>query len=131
MTLSGLMGFSIGLVTVMQVKATSPLTHNISGTAKAAVQSLLAFYLWGNQATVQGILGIFLVLLGSGLYTWIQMKTSSSQVSNSATTTTITASVPVAIVAQSSSFASATDSTGSVTSDMAELVPLMRNQESV
>lgn len=38
MTLSGVMGFAIGLVTVMQVRATSPLTHNISGTAKAAVQ---------------------------------------------------------------------------------------------
>ena len=38
MTLTGVMGFAIGLVTVMQVKATSPLTHNISGTAKAAVQ---------------------------------------------------------------------------------------------
>jgi hypothetical protein len=40
MTLSGVMGFAIGLVTVMQVKATSPLTHNISGTAKAAFQVL-------------------------------------------------------------------------------------------
>ena len=40
MTLTGCMGFAIGLVTVMQVKATSPLTHNISGTAKAAVQVL-------------------------------------------------------------------------------------------
>ncbi|CAE7447219.1 slc35c1, partial [Symbiodinium microadriaticum] len=38
MTITGVMGFAIGLVTVMQVKATSPLTHNISGTAKAAVQ---------------------------------------------------------------------------------------------
>ncbi len=38
MTVTGIMGFGIGLVTVMQVKATSPLTHNISGTAKAAVQ---------------------------------------------------------------------------------------------
>ena len=38
MTVSGIMGFLIGLVTVMQVKATSPLTHNISGTAKASVQ---------------------------------------------------------------------------------------------
>lgn len=38
MTVTGFMGFAIGLVTVMQVKATSPLTHNISGTAKAAVQ---------------------------------------------------------------------------------------------
>jgi solute carrier family 35 (GDP-fucose transporter), member C1 len=38
MTVTGIMGFAIGLVTVMQVKATSPLGHNISGTAKAAVQ---------------------------------------------------------------------------------------------
>ena len=38
MSVTGVMGFAIGLVTVMQVKATSPLTHNISGTAKAAVQ---------------------------------------------------------------------------------------------
>lgn len=35
MTVTGVMGFAIGLVTVMQVKATSPLTHNISGIAKS------------------------------------------------------------------------------------------------
>jgi GDP-fucose transporter C1 len=75
MTITGAMGFAIGLVTVMQVKATSPLTHNISGTAKAGFQSLLAFYLWGNEATFKGIMGIFLVLFGSGLYTWVQMNT--------------------------------------------------------
>jgi GDP-fucose transporter C1 len=60
----------------MQVKATSPLTHNISGTAKAAVQSLMAFYIWGNKATVKGIFGIVLVLFGSGLYTGVQMNAS-------------------------------------------------------
>jgi len=75
MTITGIMGFAIGLVTVMQVKATSPLTHNISGTAKAAVQSLMAFYIWGNQATVKGVMGIFFVIFGSGLYTWVQMTT--------------------------------------------------------
>jgi solute carrier family 35 (GDP-fucose transporter), member C1 len=47
MTLTGCMGFAIGLVTVMQVKATSPLTHNISGTAKAAVQ-VLCSYMFGS-----------------------------------------------------------------------------------
>lgn len=73
MTVSGIMGFAIGLVTVLQVKATSPLTHNISGTAKAAVQSLLAFYIWGNQYTINGIMGILLVIIGSGLYAWCQM----------------------------------------------------------
>ena len=73
-------GFAIGLVTVMQVKATSPLTHNISGTAKAAVQSLMAFYIWGNKATFKGILGIFLVIFGSGLYTGVQMQTPAKSV---------------------------------------------------
>lgn len=43
MIASGVMGFAIGLVTVMQVNATSPLTHNISGTAKASVQVILLF----------------------------------------------------------------------------------------
>jgi len=79
MTITGFMGFAIGLVTVMQVKATSPLTHNISGTAKAAAQSLLAFYIWGNEYTVNGLLGIFLVLFGSGLYTYVQMRSFSSK----------------------------------------------------
>jgi GDP-fucose transporter C1 len=76
MSVTGAMGFAIGLVTVMQVKATSPLTHNISGTAKAAVQSLMAFYIWGNQATFQGVSGILLVIFGSGLYAWVQMAGS-------------------------------------------------------
>lgn len=71
MTMTGAMGFCIGLVTVLQVTTTSPLTHNISGTAKAAVQSLMAFYIWGNTPTLKGILGIFLVLGGSGLYTYV------------------------------------------------------------
>jgi len=61
----------------MQIKATSPLTHNISGTAKAAVQSLMAFYIWGNQATLKGVTGIFLVIFGSGVYTWVQMQSSA------------------------------------------------------
>jgi GDP-fucose transporter C1 len=58
MSVAGFMGFSIGIVTVLQIKATSPLTHNISGTAKAAFQSMLAFYIWKNPATVMGIAGM-------------------------------------------------------------------------
>mmetsp|Transcript_17432 Transcript_17432/g.37651 ORF Transcript_17432/g.37651 Transcript_17432/m.37651 type:complete len:355 (-) Transcript_17432:373-1437(-) len=73
MSVAGFFGFAIGIVTVLQIKATSPLTHNISGTAKAAVQSLMAFYLWGNTPTVLGVLGIFTVLGGSLLYTFVKM----------------------------------------------------------
>lgn len=58
MTVAGVFGFSIGIVTVLQIKATSPLSHNISGTAKAAVQSMLAFYIWKNPATFMGVMGM-------------------------------------------------------------------------
>jgi len=74
MMVAGFFGFSIGIVTVLQIKATSPLTHNISGTAKAAVQSMLAFYIWGNKPTVMGVLGIFTVLGGSLAYTFVKME---------------------------------------------------------
>mmetsp|Transcript_16605 Transcript_16605/g.28163 ORF Transcript_16605/g.28163 Transcript_16605/m.28163 type:complete len:362 (-) Transcript_16605:151-1236(-) len=77
MTVAGFFGFSIGIVTVLQIKATSPLSHNISGTAKAAVQSMMAFYIWGNEATVAGVMGIFTVLGGSLLYAFVKMSESA------------------------------------------------------
>jgi GDP-fucose transporter C1 len=73
MSTAGFFGFSIGIVTVLQIKATSPLSHNMSGTAKAAVQSIMAFYIWGNEPTFAGLLGIALVLGGSLLYTYVKM----------------------------------------------------------
>mmetsp|Transcript_6538 Transcript_6538/g.8494 ORF Transcript_6538/g.8494 Transcript_6538/m.8494 type:complete len:376 (+) Transcript_6538:149-1276(+) len=76
MMVAGFFGFAIGIVTVLQIKATSPLSHNISGTAKAAVQSMLAFYIWKNPATVMGVMGIFVVLGGSLLYTLVKMNES-------------------------------------------------------
>lgn len=33
----------------------------------------MAFYIWGNPYTFNGIMGIFLVIFGSGLYTYVQM----------------------------------------------------------
>lgn len=78
MTIAGFFGFSIGIVTVLQIKATSPLSHNISGTAKAAAQSMMAFYIWGNEATLLGVLGIFTVLGGSLLYTLVKMNENAS-----------------------------------------------------
>eukprot|EP00339_Tiarina_fusa_P027239 CAMPEP_0117042704 /NCGR_PEP_ID=MMETSP0472-20121206/29722_1 /TAXON_ID=693140 ORGANISM="Tiarina fusus, Strain LIS" /NCGR_SAMPLE_ID=MMETSP0472 /ASSEMBLY_ACC=CAM_ASM_000603 /LENGTH=320 /DNA_ID=CAMNT_0004754015 /DNA_START=113 /DNA_END=1075 /DNA_ORIENTATION=- len=77
MMVAGLFGFSIGIVTVLQIKATSPLSHNISGTAKAAVQSMMAFYIWQNPATMLGVTGMFVVLGGSLLYTITKMREST------------------------------------------------------
>lgn len=72
MTVGGIGGTLIGLATVAQIQATSPLTHNISGTAKAAAQTVLAFYIWNNPATFMGCLGIAVVLGGSLLYAFVK-----------------------------------------------------------
>ncbi|CAM9652801.1 unnamed protein product [Pylaiella littoralis] len=71
--ITGMLGFMMGIVSVNQIRATSPLTHNISGTAKAGVQSALAFKIWGNKATFMACAGIFLVLFGSSLYTYVKV----------------------------------------------------------
>jgi GDP-fucose transporter C1 len=46
MTGAGLLGFSMGYVTGYQIQMTSPLTHNVSGTAKSYVQTLLAVLIY-------------------------------------------------------------------------------------
>ena len=69
---SGCFGFAIGIVTIMQITVTSPLTHNISGTAKACVQTVLALYLWQNATTFNNLAGNALVLAGSFSYAWVR-----------------------------------------------------------
>lgn len=78
MSLSGVMGFPISIVSVLLIKATSPLTHNITGMAKAAVQSLSAFILWGKEPTVMGVLGMATVLGGCLLYTFVKMHENAA-----------------------------------------------------
>ncbi|CAK1551587.1 unnamed protein product [Leptosia nina] len=48
MLIGGICGFAIGYVTSLQIKVTSPLTHNISGTAKACAQTVIATQ-WYNE----------------------------------------------------------------------------------
>jgi GDP-fucose transporter C1 len=40
---------------------------------------MLAFYLWGNEATLHGVVGIFTVLGGSLLYTYAKMNENNHQ----------------------------------------------------
>jgi len=74
MFVAGFLGFLIGIVTVMQITITSPLTHNIAGTAKACVQTVLALMIWQNETTAGAMFGVVLVLFGSALYTYVRGK---------------------------------------------------------
>ncbi|XP_012267187.2 GDP-fucose transporter 1 isoform X1 [Athalia rosae] len=68
MILGGLCGFAIGFVTALQIKVTSPLTHNISGTAKACAQTVMATYWFNEHKPWLWWTSNFIVLGGSAGY---------------------------------------------------------------
>lgn len=72
MTIGGFMGFAIGYVTGLQIKVTSPLTHNISGTAKACAQTVLAVFHYEQTKSFLWWTSNMMVLGGSFFYTWVK-----------------------------------------------------------
>lgn len=68
MSIGGLCGLAIGFVTALQIKVTSPLTHNISGTAKACAQTVLATQWFNETKSALWWTSNLVVLFGSGLY---------------------------------------------------------------
>merc|ERR1711992_330681 len=82
MTVGGIFGFAIGYVTGLQIKVTSPLTHNISGTAKAAAQTVLATQWFHETKSVLWWTSNLVVLGGSMAYTRVrqqEMKVASQE----------------------------------------------------
>uniref|UniRef100_A0AAX7U0E7 Sugar phosphate transporter domain-containing protein n=1 Tax=Astatotilapia calliptera TaxID=8154 RepID=A0AAX7U0E7_ASTCA len=83
MTLGGVFGFAIGYVTGLQIKYTSPLTHNVSGTAKACAQTVIAVVYNSSTKTLLWWTSNMMVLGGSSAYTWVkslEMKKSPNTV---------------------------------------------------
>ncbi|XP_059927262.1 GDP-fucose transporter 1 isoform X1 [Gadus macrocephalus] len=72
MTLGGVFGFAIGYVTGLQIKYTSPLTHNVSGTAKACAQTLIAVVYYHSSKGLLWWTSNLMVLGGSSAYTWVK-----------------------------------------------------------
>lgn len=74
MIVSGLCGLAIGYATALQIKITSPLTHNISGTAKACAQTILASYYYHETKSWLWWFSNWIVLLGSAIYTKVKQE---------------------------------------------------------
>jgi GDP-fucose transporter C1 len=74
MFVSGLCGFAIGYVTSLQIKVTSPLTHNVSGTAKACAQTVIATYWYSEVKGWLWWLSNLIVLIGSAAYTNVKQQ---------------------------------------------------------
>jgi len=72
LSVAGIFGFLINIAVFLQIKYTSPLTNNISGTLKACVQTLLALMIWNNPVSFLNGLGISLVIGGSAWYSQIR-----------------------------------------------------------
>ena len=71
--LSGVFGIAIGYVMSLQIKVTTPLTHNVSGTAKACFQTILACIVFKEVKSVKWWACNFMVLGGSSAYTYVKM----------------------------------------------------------
>jgi len=70
--IAGVMGFLINYATYLQIKFTSPLSHNVSGTAKAAAQTILALLIFRNPVSIQGLTGCAIVIIASSIYTQLK-----------------------------------------------------------
>jgi solute carrier family 35 (GDP-fucose transporter), member C1 len=72
MCVGGLLGVGISFATAAQIKYTSPLTHNVSATAKAAAQTVIALVVYRNPITALGAMSVAVVLGGSLSYTLVR-----------------------------------------------------------
>ncbi|XP_031556605.1 GDP-fucose transporter 1-like isoform X2 [Actinia tenebrosa] len=82
MSLGGIFGISIGYITGLQIKVTSPLTHNISGTAKACVQTIISVSYFDEVKTALWWMSNLFVLGGSFAYAYVrhtEMKASHAE----------------------------------------------------
>jgi len=68
MTITGVFGFVLNIAVFLQIKYTSPLTNNISGTLKACLQTVLAMVVYRNPISTLNGIGIVLVIFGSFWY---------------------------------------------------------------
>lgn len=64
----GVFGFLIGFASALQIEVTSPLTHNISGTAKSCAQTVIATYWYNEKKSFLWWTSNFIVLGGSAAY---------------------------------------------------------------
>ena len=74
LVMAGTFGVAIGYVSGLQIKVTSPLTHNISGTAKACAQTILAVVAYREVKTLLWWISNALVIAGSTAYTLVRMR---------------------------------------------------------
>lgn len=72
LSISGVMSFFISIVTNASIKYTSPLTHNISGTAKACLQTVIAVIHHQDHKSILWWVSNLTILIASTAYSRIK-----------------------------------------------------------
>ena len=72
MTLSGLVGFLLGLAVTFQMHHTQPLTANISGVSKSCLQTLMGVFWFDEHKTLLWWTSNGFVLLGATAYAFVR-----------------------------------------------------------
>lgn len=75
-TFAGVVGFIINIAIFLNIKYTTPLTHNISGTVKACLQTMLALIIFkdSENMTTMKFIGTIFVIAFSAVYTWVRKR---------------------------------------------------------
>ena len=73
-TLGGVVGFIINIAIYINIKYTTPLTHNLSGTVKACLQTLLAMVIFPNSETMpfMKLVGTIFIIGFSAYYAYVR-----------------------------------------------------------
>lgn len=83
LSVSGVMSFFTNIVTNVSIRYTSPLTHNISGTAKSCVQTTIAELADKKKKTILWWLSNIVILIASAVYSRIkQLEMERNSVQN-------------------------------------------------
>jgi len=72
MSASGIMGFGMGYVVGLEIKVTTPVTHTISGVAKACLQTVIAVLWYHETKTSLWWFANLLVLFGTASYSFVK-----------------------------------------------------------
>jgi GDP-fucose transporter C1 len=73
-TIAGLVGFLVNIAIILNIKYTTPLTHNLSGMVKACIQTLLAFVVFPQSVVMTPMkwAGAVLVIGFSAYYAYVR-----------------------------------------------------------
>jgi len=74
MSLTGFLGFFVGYATSLQIQLTSPLTHNISGTTKSCLQTVLGVFYFSETKTFLWWLSNLFILAGAFFYSVVRNR---------------------------------------------------------